>query len=593
MELSKARCNEQTKIQQSKTPPLAPPLVASKDQIETESEGERRHSQPSASDKSESPPNNKSYLDWMGFAGGLMWPEKTWTGIDTDVGPFLRQGTIVAFALWCLGIFIVYTMCPAESFEYLEGAERNANVAVLTVLICTNASRFLHLVIRDKSFVFVNTGLMFGSMAVQFMAVSSICLMILFPTPVLLDPVTGLRSHMVRWVEWAVLAFLMTFLTESIDMPLRDSSAPRMSWIYGIALGVSTAGGAIFPFCNSWASWLSVFTLSWVLFCSLFYRLYQRYQRLIKMPKDGSFEVKEEYERAKYSFKTIAVCTVVWTALAASFSVIAILKPFVPDDSFFADDSLMFVTEGFFEIISKIWYLNMLIEVHNIVFDDAARTMRRLEELRVVMSTIWNTSSDVMVWCSVQEGRIHAVVSPSFFDFADPPSETEKLRRLAPHYRKPTLILDVDEKTGSYTHQVIELDLSSSVTRQDAVDIMLTSSREKTMPAEGTSAAKKNIVALASLLTEVFRSGKNEIVTMTNMYGSGDDEGEDATLRCEAKVSSLDSSILIVLRDISERFNRFETEKKLVEEKTARRKDGEANRFTRHEVKNSILAAIG
>jgi signal transduction histidine kinase len=52
-------------------------------------------------------------------------------------------------------------------------------------------------------------------------------------------------------------------------------------------------------------------------------------------------------------------------------------------------------------------------------------------------------------------------------------------------------------------------------------------------------------------------------------------------------------STLIVMRDISERFQYFETEKKLIAEKTGRQKDEEANRFNRHEVKNGLLAAIG
>ena len=50
---------------------------------------------------------------------------------------------------------------------------------------------------------------------------------------------------------------------------------------------------------------------------------------------------------------------------------------------------------------------------------------------------------------------------------------------------------------------------------------------------------------------------------------------------------------MIVVRDISERFRRFEAEKKVISETTARLKDAAANRFTRHEVKNGLLAAIG
>lgn len=65
-------------------------------------------------------------------------------------------------------------------------------------------------------------------------------------------------------------------------------------------------------------------------------------------------------------------------------------------------------------------------------------------------------------------------------------------------------------------------------------------------------------------------------------------------IQCEANISVMEENMLvIVVRDISERFRRFEAEKRVISETTARRKDAAANRFTRHEVKNGLLAAIG
>ena len=65
-------------------------------------------------------------------------------------------------------------------------------------------------------------------------------------------------------------------------------------------------------------------------------------------------------------------------------------------------------------------------------------------------------------------------------------------------------------------------------------------------------------------------------------------------IRCEANITRLEeNALVIVVRNISERFHRFEAEKKAVSETTARIKDAAANRFTRHEVKNGLLAAIG
>ena len=40
--------------------------------------------------------------------------------------------------------------------------------------------------------------------------------------PVLVDPFTGCRVHLLRWCEWSVLVFVMTFMTE-----VSDQRAPR------------------------------------------------------------------------------------------------------------------------------------------------------------------------------------------------------------------------------------------------------------------------------------------------------------------------------------------------------------------------------
>ena len=51
--------------------------------------------------------------------------------------------------------------------------------------------------------------------------------------------------------------------------------------------------------------------------------------------------------------------------------------------------------------------------------------------------------------------------------------------------------------------------------------------------------------------------------------------------------------MVAVIRDISDRIARFEAEKQLAVESTEREKDSQTNRFTRHEVKNGLLSAIG
>jgi hypothetical protein len=67
-------------------------------------------------------------------------------------------------------------------------------------------------------------------------------------------------------------------------------------------------------------------------------------------------------------------------------------------------------------------------------------------------------------------------------------------------------------------------------------------------------------------------------------------DGED--LSCELKVSaSMDNARIVVVRDVTERYRRFEAERRNMES-LARQQDAQAiNRFTRHEV-NGLLVGI-
>jgi signal transduction histidine kinase len=528
------------------------------------------------------------------FAGGLFGMGKSSDGLDAVVGPFLRGGAIFAVLIWIVLTVAVYVLAPPESFERLEGAERNAEVIVLTLLLCTNGSQIMQLVIRDKSLTFINTGIMVGSITVQAIAICTNLLLIFFPTPVVIDPVTGIRSHLVRWAEWIALAFLMTFLQEGIDLPLQGRLGPIFGWLHGIAIALSTSCGMILAHCPDWTTWLTVFGIAWALFCSLFIRLFQRYQRLSKMSPGVTVDERESYDRARFSFKSIAVCTLMWTSLAASWSVIALMHPYAAPDSVFKIDSLVLVTQCIFEATSKVLYSGVLLQIHNVLFDNASRTMRRLEELRSFMSAIWETSSDVMVWCSQSQDRVIGIVSPAFFNIDESlayDSLTES-RHSDIDRSTSTLLIEVNPVDGS--HRTFKVYLGTPVTREAAKELICAAPREynKAASAHNLSSREKNIAVVADLLREAYESKAREVIVIKDLYGSTKTKKE-ITLRCEAKITKLESSSrLIFLRDVSERFQRFEAEKKLIEEMTARNKDTEANRFTSHEVKNGILAAI-
>lgn len=520
-------------------------------------------------------------------------------GLNEEIGSFLKQGSLVGFVLWLGLLWVTFRYAPDESFERLEGPEMHANVTVLFLLLYTNLSRICRMVIRDRGFLFANSGVMVGSITVQTIAIVSVSLMVFFPTPVVTDPVTGIRSHLVRWCEWTAAAFLMTFLTESVDIPVRSkeqqqreslltessNNFPLLPWLHGIAISLSTSAGAISAFSTTRTQWWTAIGISWVLFCSLFVRLYQRYQRLINMSPGTLVEEKEDYDRAKYSFKTIAICTAVWTTLAGSWIVISLLTPATTTDSLFSNPALMLITESFFEAVSKIWYADLLIEIHNIAFDDATRTMRRLEELRSLMAAVWDHCSDALIWgsravpnCNV----INGIVSPKGVEFLTTHRGSKNLS---------TMLLEIDR--DSHKYRSFFVDLSAPISRESAIALRSTACCRSSKEVDFlTLDQDHNLSVVADLLCEAQGlSEKEEKLIMKKLVSKED----SATFhQCEAKMTKLgmDSS-LIVIRDISERYQCFETEKKLIAERTARKKDFEANRFTRHEVKNGLLAAIG
>ena len=62
------------------------------------------------------------------------------------------------------------------------------------------------------------------------------------PTPVLVDSMTGNREMMIRWCEFVSLAFLMTFLTDSLD-----TAPTARPWFHSIALGCICLCGLLLP----------------------------------------------------------------------------------------------------------------------------------------------------------------------------------------------------------------------------------------------------------------------------------------------------------------------------------------------------------
>ena len=237
-----------------------------------------------------------------------------------------------------------------------------------------------------------------------------------FPTPVLVDHVSGMRIHLMRFAVWTPLSFLMTFLTEAIDLNWQSKASAhesfqqhsyQVAWWHAGFMALSTTAGGLFPFTENLFVWWEIMGISWLFYASIYVRLYQRYQRYKILEKQQrqqvpnksqqtrgpNFLLNEAVDRARMSFQLICMCSITWTLIAGNFTICCFLPNWVAKDSMWASPELQYVIGTMLEATSKVYYLTMQLHVYDRVFDESARSARRLEEMRTLMSALWEASS--------------------------------------------------------------------------------------------------------------------------------------------------------------------------------------------------------
>lgn len=79
---------------------------------------------------------------------------------DLDsVGDFIIKGSAVGFALWIFLMVNVYVIAPADSYEYLTGAERQATWTIVILLFATNTTRIIPMAFQKNGFQFMKSGI--------------------------------------------------------------------------------------------------------------------------------------------------------------------------------------------------------------------------------------------------------------------------------------------------------------------------------------------------------------------------------------------------------------------------------------------------
>lgn len=245
-----------------------------------------------------------------------------------------------------------------------------------------------------RGWKFACSGAMVGAVTVQVIAVSTNLLMVLYPMPVMIDPVTHQESYLLRLAEWTVLTFMMCFLTEGVgvkDMPAGAKvwDHVRLPVLLSLSQSLSVFQMFLFLLAPNVIVWTFLMMVGMITFSFMFPRLLYKRDQYLTCPKGMTVDQRETYDRAHLSYKLMALCVTIWTLLVVVYYAAWFLPKIVPSPSLVHKQGFYYVVEVLFEVISKVLYLHLTVDIHSAVFDEGRRAARRLDELRQMMSVVW------------------------------------------------------------------------------------------------------------------------------------------------------------------------------------------------------------
>jgi hypothetical protein len=558
----------------------------------------------------------------------------------STIDTYFRYFTAWLFGTWITLVVTIYILVPSENIVPLSGLEQRAAFTSMSLIFVSFLSRIIPLfgiskMRRDKGRfnmdAFVDgeshglrkvwdnvtrnmSGLMLGGLSIQVVAFMTDFLMAFFPVPVVMDPVLGTRVHVLRWCEWFPCATFMTFMMEGADLFWPEDGEEngqgrqniqdgppldffKKKFMHAAAQGGAVFLGLLFPFCPGFKTWMCAMITACMLYLTNYPRMMQRRNEIPHtLRKGATVEEGERYNSAITALKLRYICIAVWTIIVALYFVSSVGPMFVSEDSILRNPAANMCCECFFDVLSKVLFLVTIIDVHHAIFDPYARSERRLEELRKLMSAVWESSSDPIA-ISVRtgpKGGITTLLSPAFFALG---GGKGALRRLSKDEIKDLFCnKSVLFKLSSNVFNRANENDNSEVRSEDILSVDYTEFNTGLGISSGIVFAGQMVApemgalkAVAESVVKAWQKDSRDPVFSHELTWKSESR-RDMLIHSEAKVSRLDeNSLIVIIRDISERVKIFETEKKILMEATSRQKDAEANRFTRHEVKNGLL----
>eukprot|EP00804_Cyclotella_cryptica_P000573 CCRYP_009977-RB/>CCRYP_009977-RB protein AED:0.01 eAED:0.01 QI:145/1/1/1/1/1/2/1184/902 len=618
---------------------------------------------PPSNPSAKSPPTDHSYVESL--MGGMRPTEDSklhGLAIST-IDKHFRYFTLWLFCVWSSLVVLMYVFVPKENIVPLSGLEQRAAFMSMSLIFVSFLSRIIPLLgfgrrgssplsylasfniggdsatcdqgqgIRKRWEAATQSfsGILLGGLSIQVVAILTDFLMAFFPVPVVVDPVLGTRVHVLRWCEWFPCATFMTFMMEGADLfwandcavlkeqthandtlersqhRTQDGPPPdfyKKKFMHAAAQGGAVFLGLMFPFCPGYWTWMCSMVVSCLLYLTNYPRMLQRRSEIPPTLRVGAtVEEAERYNSAITALRLRYVCTAVWSIIVALYFISSIGPKFAAEDSILRNPAANMCCECFFDVLSKVLFLVTIMDVHHAIFDPFARSERRLEELRKLMSAVWESSSDPIA-ISVRTGSnggVSTLLSPAFFTLG---GGRGALRRLSKEEIKnlfwnKSILFQLSEEVFQRQNDGDNNEFCK-VKPEDILSVDFTEFSTGLGQSQGVVFAGEVVTpemgALRAVAESVVKAwqvtGQEPVFSHELSWTRGNNR--NVLIYSEAKVSRLDqNSLIVIIRDISERVKVFETEKKILYEATSRQKDAQANRFTRHEVKNGLLAAIG
>jgi hypothetical protein len=495
---------------------------------------------------------------------------------------FLWASAIVIVTYIAL-LAIVYATAAPDTIVYVNDAERQVLLIAFCMLAMSNVMILTPLFLsgRNTQRHSSNQGILLGACVTQAIAMVTTLLLACAPTVIMVDLVTHARVFLVRWCEWVPLGAFMTFFSEAIDIQ-KGPNQMRLHVLYSVSQGVSCLCGMLLPCCATQQQWNVVMAVSIATFLPIFPRVWNKRNNYVRAVKGLGYIELERYDRIRFSYHLLLTCAIVWTGLVVAYGVNMYIHYAFPIGHALRISSLAMLVDTAFDVVAKAVYMKLIFDVYFLVFDADGRAQRLLGELRSLMNILWDSSSDVIIISVRHADKITSMLSPSF-----PLLVGSSLPRNVAGRNATALFLDTVRRDVDGNPQGEDTDLITSASYVDSSDMPYQSMMRQTIltTLAATEPEIKKAVAFVAAGWSKFNETANsenggdlhQLVSHPIQTVNG-----TAERQCEIKVSHHgENSMIAVVRDVTERYKRFEAEQMVQAETMARQRDAQSVRACR------------